>query len=371
MNEIGAAATSIRSVARDAMTGLRHEVMEFRLDTERAERSAATAVAVTLSVVIALMVRVDAPWWAAISAFVSVQATAPASLRRGILRIVGTAIGAAIGFFLSPWMIEDQVALCLTLLTVGALGTLGYQVSDHGYAWLLGAVTVVMVVLAAVNDPSSAFDVACNRTGEVMIGTITAIVVTVLLMPDDGKASVHPPRPGWSDLLGQRWPSVEHALRAGLGIALVPLVWRWLELPNLAQTAITAAAVMAVPDISDDKARTQQKITERSIHRFLGCLVGGIAGLLCLALSVETFLIWLLMLATGIWINSHVQTSARGIGYVGTQGAVVFICTLVQNWGPPTSIAQGIERFAGITGGLVIVLIVSLLTAPSSPPATD
>jgi uncharacterized membrane protein YccC len=105
------------------------------------------------------------------------------------------------------------------------------------------------------------------------------------------------------------------------------------------------------------------------MHRILGCLLGGVAGLGFLALSVETFMPWLLMLTAGIWVSAHVQGSQRGIGYVGTQGAVVLISTLVQGSGPPLAISQGIDRFAGITGGLVILLIVSLLAAPSRPAA--
>ena len=35
------------------------------------------------------------------------------------------------------------------------------------------------------------------------------------------------------------------------------------------------------------------------------------------------------------------------------QGAVVFIMTMVQGWGPPSSIIPGIERFAGLAGGLL------------------
>jgi hypothetical protein len=85
----------------------------------------------------------------------------------------------------------------------------------------------------------------------------------------------------------------------------------------------------------------------------------------CLALSVENFLPWLLTLTAGVWVAAHVQGSQRGIGYIGTQAAVVFITTLVQDWGPPSSIFPGIERLAGITGGLLILLVVSLLTAPS------
>jgi hypothetical protein len=59
-----------------------------------------------------------------------------------------------------------------------------------------------------------------------------------------------------------------------------------------------------------------------------------------------------------------VQASTREIGYVGTQGAVVFIMTMVQGSGPPSSIIPGIERLAGITGGLLIVMTVSMLLAP-------
>ena len=56
---------------------------------------------------------------------------------------------------------------------------------------------------------------------------------------------------------------------------IVPLVWRALDLPSLSQTAVTVAAVMAVPALSGDAAANQQKIVERSMHRLLGCgLVG-------------------------------------------------------------------------------------------------
>jgi uncharacterized membrane protein YccC len=132
------------------------------------------------------------------------------------------------------------------------------------------------------------------------------------------------------------------------------------------RSAVTAAAVMAVPALSHDDAANRQLITERALHRLLGCLLGGVVGLACLILSIESFPPWLLMLTTGIWIAAHVQGGQRGIGYAGTQGAVVFISTLIQGWGPPASIFPGIDRFAGITGGLLVLLAVSWLTAPST-----
>src|ERR1700712_3727869 len=43
-------------------------------------------------------------WWAAITAFMVMQANFGASLYRGLLRVVGTVVGAALGFVLGPPM---------------------------------------------------------------------------------------------------------------------------------------------------------------------------------------------------------------------------------------------------------------------------
>jgi uncharacterized membrane protein YccC len=365
MSGLAIVATPIDRAVRELAVALRDEVAELRLVHGRGRQCAMTALAVALATTVALTVRVDAVWWASISAFVSTQTTAPASMRRGALRILGTVAGAAVVVLLSPWLVEDAVALSLALLFVSFWGVLGFLVSRHGYAWLLGAVTADLVLLSALDDPLSTLDVACNRTAEVTIGTLAAILVAVLLAPD-AVATPAPTPPGWSDLLGSQWSAVQHALRAGVGVMMVPLVWSLLQLPSVSQTAVTAAAVMAVPALTGDESSDQQKVNERALHRMFGCLLGGIAGLVCLAVSIELFVPWLLMLSAGIWIAAHVQGSGRGIGYVGTQGAVVFICTLVQGLGPPTSVLPGIDRFAGIGGGLMILLVVSSLMAPSA-----
>jgi uncharacterized membrane protein YccC len=363
----GALAPAIR-IARDVATGLRRELTEMQLTGERGQRCALTALAVALATTLALAVHVEDVWWAAISAFMCSQATAPASVQKGILRILGTTAGAGLAVALSPWLAGDDVALSLALFVASTAGMLGMLVSGYGYAWLLGGVTADMVLMALLSDPTSALAVGVDRTVEVAIGTVAAMLVSVLVGPG-GHGPTAPPASGWSNLSGAQWPFLRHALRAGLAVMLVPLVWRWLDLPSLSQTAITVAAVMAVPGPpANDAAMNQQEIIERAIHRILGCLFGGVAGLFCLALSIESFLPWMLVLTAGIWIAAHVQATDRGIGYVGTQAAVVFISTLVQGPGPPTSILPGIERFAGITGGLLILLATLALTAPDAKP---
>jgi uncharacterized membrane protein YccC len=351
------------TVAWDATSALLRDLLEMRLTTVRGRLCVVTALSVALAVVLALALHLDEVLWAAISGFVCSQATAPASVQRGILRIMGTMVGGGVALLLSPWLAEDTVALCLALVAVSTLGVLGFVVSPHGYAWFLGAVTAVIVLMALLSDPTSVLSVGANRAALVTLGTVAAMVVAVLIGPETVVAPAAA-APGWSDLTGEQWPAVRHALQAGFGVLLVPLVWNWLALPSLSQTTVTVAAVMAVPALSHDTAADQQIIITRAIHRIVGCASGGIAGLACLALSVEDFLPWLVMLTAGVWIAAHIQASQRGIGYVGTQGAIVFISTLVQGPGPPTSILPGIERFAGIMGGLLILLTVLIVSTP-------
>jgi uncharacterized membrane protein YccC len=131
-------ASIVGHAARDVFVALSAEFAELHLIGGRGRQCAMTALAVALAATIALALRVDAVWWAAVSAFVSVQTSAPASLRRGVLRIAGTAIGAAAGFLMSPLLVEDFVAVSLVLLVVSTAGVLGLLVSPRGYAWLLG-----------------------------------------------------------------------------------------------------------------------------------------------------------------------------------------------------------------------------------------
>ena len=69
--------------------------------------------------------------------------------------------------------------------------------------------------------------------------------------------------------------------------------------------------------------------------------------------------------AFAVWIGMHIQVGPHGVGYVGTQAAFAFIVTLIQGEGPPDSIMPGVDRFAGIVGGLAILMVVSMVLWPS------
>ncbi len=93
------------------------------------------AVSVMLATTVSLLMQLDAPWWAAISGYMSLMSTGAASVRRGVLRLSGTIVGAVLGFVMARWLPYDQVALCLFLGCATMAGVIAVQVSPHGLAW--------------------------------------------------------------------------------------------------------------------------------------------------------------------------------------------------------------------------------------------
>lgn len=350
-------------MVEEALRNWWREIGELGTDPARSRQCLVAAITVPLATTMALWLEVDSIWWAAISGYMTIMSTGAASLRRGALRLVGTIAGAVMGFIMARWLPYDHFALYLFLAAITMLGVIAMQVSPHGLAWLFLSITTVMVLLSSLEDPQQAVHVAFYRTYEVAIGVVAAAVVSNLLLHwhDDPP----PTLPGWRHLLGPQWPAVLHGMRAAISVIVVLNVWILMDLPQLTEMAITVAVVMSAPVIANSSLGTRHAVAQRSLHRFLGCFLGGIAALLCLAMGVESFPWWLLMIGGSVWIGMHIQVGKHGVGYMGTQAAFVFIVTMIQGPAPPTSIMPGIDRFIGIMGGLAILLIVSLMLWPN------
>jgi uncharacterized membrane protein YccC len=343
------------------------ELREISFEGTRARFSTSAALAVMASVLIAQALHLDEVWWAGLTGFMATQATRPAAIGRGALRIAGAAIGAATSFVMAPWFAYDHVAGSLFIFGFATLGALAAQVSPRGYAWLSFGMTFNLIVMSSLPNPLLAVNYAFYRVVEVTIGTVVAMLIATVLAPDDA-APAAPAPPGWRDLLGENWPAVLHAFRTGITVMLLPLIWSWLDLPSLSQMAITVAAVMAVPTLSADPSETARAVIQRAAYRLIGCFLGGATALIFIALPLTEFLPWLGALGAGVWISCYIQTSERGVGNIGTQAAIVLIITLVQGWAPPTSILPGIDRFAGMAVGLTILLVVTMLIWPDPEP---
>jgi uncharacterized membrane protein YccC len=295
------------------------------------------------------------------------QSSQPQSLRKALHRMGGTALGAAAALLVFPWIAFDHAATMLVLFAAGTLAILGSLLSRFSYAWLLGGITTVMVILGSLNDPALTLSFAVYRSAEITLGSVMALAVAFMLLPRSGQAVA--PAPGWGSLFGRNRHVLQHAMRTGAIVALVPLVWRVFELPDLSQMAISIGAIMAVPELTGDPGRDQQAVAERAAHRMLGCVIGVGAGLVVLTLPwLASLPPWLCCLMLAAAVGSELQTGPHAVPTVGTQAVVAFILTVVQGWGPPLSLSPAIDRAAGMLGALILLFGANILFGPPGAP---
>ena len=96
---VAVAAGVLSDFARALGGDLAGDLRALTLTGPRANAALRSAVATTLAVLVALALHLDNPWWAGISGVVLVQSDRAATLARSVDRVIGTMIGATIGFF--------------------------------------------------------------------------------------------------------------------------------------------------------------------------------------------------------------------------------------------------------------------------------
>jgi uncharacterized membrane protein YccC len=136
-----------------------------------------TALAATLCWWLAKLFGWRDGYWGSISAIIVLQSNVGATVTASRDRILGTLIGAALGFSFSLFGVLPWNYILAVLAAMIVCGFLGLRNSSR-----LAGVTVTIVMLVEKTGPR--WTLALARVGEVVLGIVVALAVTVLVFPD-------------------------------------------------------------------------------------------------------------------------------------------------------------------------------------------
>jgi len=137
--------------------------------------SVRTAIAATVSILVARLVQMPEAYWAAIATLVVMQSSLGATLTLSIERVVATALGASVGAIEANYLGANLVAFVLAIFLIGLL-SFGFRLEKTAYRY--ASVTLTIIVLIPRTNP--AWIVALHRFIEVSVGIVVALVVVAL-----------------------------------------------------------------------------------------------------------------------------------------------------------------------------------------------
>jgi uncharacterized membrane protein YccC len=136
--------------------------------------------AALLALAVAVLLKLECPYWAAMTALIVIQPTRGLLLEKSYYRLVGTAVGSVAGMLMllssrSPVMLTILLALWLAVC-VGA-GTLQYGLRSYGA--MVAACTAAVIAMAGYNNPPHLHDLVFGRIACIVIGIVVSTTVTL------------------------------------------------------------------------------------------------------------------------------------------------------------------------------------------------
>ncbi|MCE9669797.1 FUSC family protein [Myxococcus stipitatus] len=155
------------------------------LDRARVAHALRLALAAWLAFVIAVLLRVPNPYWAAMPIWVVAQPSRGLMLERGFYRVVGTLLGAGLGLALLHAMSNPY----LQLAGLGVVVALGAGLTHvlrgvQSYGAMMAGMTAAVVVLPSLFAPSHSTELALARIACTLIGVVVVTLVTGVFTPE-------------------------------------------------------------------------------------------------------------------------------------------------------------------------------------------
>lgn len=340
-------------------------------DSGRNRRALATGLATAAAVCAALLLNLEYPMWSGMTAFTVINATQRATVLKGVMRVVGTIVGALIAAFLLGFIADNNWLLAAALFSTVAYALYRSFTSPYPYAWLLGGITVGVVLMQSMADPSTGLRVAAYRTAEILVGVLCAFVIGTLLLPPESdpahdRALAIPPQVDQAT-------AIRTAVEAGVGISIVVSLYALFDLPGFASAAVSLTRVV---DPNPELGR------HRGFLRFLGCGVGGGVGVIMVSASFDSLPVFLVVVFLFTTVFGYFFAGPPASAYAGMQAGFAFIIAYAPSTTPPDTFDPAIDRFAGILLAFVVFWFVDALFAidpanrdhspqPPPPPATN
>jgi len=168
------------------MVGDGHRVARRELTIPRSihiKQAIKTGLAMTIAYGVALGMGWDNPSWAGFAVAMISLSTAGQSLNKGLLRMLGTVVAAAVALSLIALFAQERWSFMAALSIYLAVCTYMLTGTRYQYFWFVSGFVCLIIAVGAGSTGESAFHTAMLRTQETAMGILVYSLVSVFLWP--------------------------------------------------------------------------------------------------------------------------------------------------------------------------------------------
>ena len=146
---------------------------------------------------------------------------------------------------------------------------------------------------------------------------------------------------------------IKRSIKAGLSVILALSFWLTSNWPGGLNGIITSLIISVRKNLYEMK--------NISIHRVLGCFLGGGVALLSIHAVAMDLCDFILVFFGSVWAFSYFMFKLPKYAYIGLQANIALIISLAQQGGPPVDLAPPMQRLGGIFIGILASFIIANL----------
>ncbi|MGL5742541.1 MAG: FUSC family protein [Legionella sp.] len=146
---------------------------------------------------------------------------------------------------------------------------------------------------------------------------------------------------------------IKRCIKAGLSATLAMGFWMVSNWPGGLNGIISSLVLSLRKNLFEMK--------NASIHRLLGCMLGGGIALFSLFALAMTLYDFILIFFFSVWGFTYFMLKSPKYSYIGLQANIALIISLAQEGGPPVYLGPPLQRLAGVVIGIVASFIVANL----------
>ncbi|WP_040535582.1 FUSC family protein [Legionella drancourtii] len=146
---------------------------------------------------------------------------------------------------------------------------------------------------------------------------------------------------------------IKRSIKAGLSVILALAFWLTSNWPGGLNGIISSLIISIRKNLFEMK--------NISIHRLLGCFLGGGIALFALFITAMDLYDFVLVFLGSVWAFTYFMFKFPKYAYIGLQANIALIISLAQEGGPPVDLSPPLQRLGGVVIGIVASFIVANL----------